>query len=224
MTGARRGLLLLLLAALAAALPAAAGAGGPSTEELLRRHVLSQRPWSDVEVRNLSMAAAPPACALRRIVVRQGLPGRTVFSLEYESGAVIAATADVTAYEEIVVTARRLWKNRSVEEDDVALARVEVGRIPAGAARDTAEVVGKVLNRTVGANLPILARHLAGSKLVKRGRTVTLLAESGSVRIATVGETRENAYIDGAVKVVNLASKKTVTGILVDENTVRIDF
>ena len=44
------------------------------------------------------------------------------------------------------------------------------------------------------------------------------------MRIATSGETRENAYVDDVVKVVNLASKKTVTGILVDENTVRVDY
>jgi len=80
------------------------------------------------------------------------------------------------------------------------------------------------MNRTIGPGLPVLSKHLAGSKLVKRGRRVTLVAERGGVRIATGGETRENAYVDDAVKVLNLASKKTVTGILVDENTVRVDF
>jgi len=60
--------------------------------------------------------------------------------------------------------------------------------------------------------------------MVKRGRKVTLVAEGGGMRIATHGETRENAYVDDAVKAVNLASKRTVTGILVDENTVRVDF
>jgi flagella basal body P-ring formation protein FlgA len=53
---------------------------------------------------------------------------------------------------------------------------------------------------------------------------VTLVAESGGVRISTMGETRENAYIEDAVKVTNLSSKKTVTGILIDENTVRVAF
>jgi flagella basal body P-ring formation protein FlgA len=218
MTGFRGGLIAFLLV-LAAVLPA-----GARPEAILRAYVLEHRPWSDVEVRNLSMDAQPPAGSPRRILVRKGLPGRTVFSMEYGNGVVVTATADVAAFEEIVVTARRLWKNRPLAEGDVCLAREELGRIPSGAVRELEAVVGKILNREVGANLPVLSRYLAGSKVVKRGKKVTLIAESGGMRIAAGGETRENAYVDDVVKVVNLASKKTVTGILVDENTVRVDF
>ncbi|MBE0604301.1 MAG: flagellar basal body P-ring formation protein FlgA [Deltaproteobacteria bacterium] len=219
-----RGGILFLLLALAAAFPAAAHASGPSTEEILKNHVLKVRPWSDVEVRNLSLSAEPPAGSPRRIVVRKGLPGPTVFTMEYGNGAVVTAKADIDVFEEIVISSRRLWKDRPLSEDDVTLARTEIGRVPSGAFRDPKEVVGKVMNRTIGANLPVLPQQLAGSKLVKRGRKVTLLAVGGGMRIATSGETRENAYVDDVVKVVNLASKKTVTGILIDETTVRVDF
>jgi len=219
-----RGGILFLLLALAAVVPAAAHASGPSTEEILKAHVLKVRPWSDVEVRNLSLSAEPPAGSPRRIVVRKGLPGPTVFTMEYGNGAVVTAKADIDAFEEIAISSRRLWKDRPLAEDDVTLSRMAVGRIPAGAFRDSKEIVGKVMNRSLGANQPILPQQLGGSKLVKRGRKVTLLAMSGGMRIATSGETRENAYVDDVVKVVNLASKKTVTGILVDEYTVRVDY
>ncbi len=215
---------LFLLTVLAAAFPGAAHASGAAVEAALKTHVLSVRPWSDVELRNLSLDAQPPAGPLRRVVVRKGLPGPTVFSMEYGDGSVVAAKADVVAFEEIVVSTRRLWRDRPVAEDDVSVARAEIGKVPAGAYHDPQEVVGKVMNRSIGPGMAVLSKHLAGSKLVKRGRRVILVAERGGVRIATGGETRENAYVDDAVKVVNLASKKTVTGILVDENTVRVDF
>jgi flagella basal body P-ring formation protein FlgA len=208
----------------AAVAPAEAEAARPLPAEILRSFVLERRPWADVEIRNLSLDAEPPAGAPRRIVVRYGLPGRTVFAMEYPNGRTVEATADVLAFEEIVVTARPLSRNHTLAEDDVCLARKEIGRIPPGAVRDVREAVGKVLTRSVGANLPVVSRYLAGSTLVKRGRKVTLLIETGGLRIATLGETRENAYVEDVVKAVNLASKKTVTGILVDENTVRVDF
>ena len=215
---------LFLLTVLAAAFAGAAHASGSAVAGALKSHVLSIRPWSDVELRNLSLDARPPAGPPRRIVVRKGLPGPTVFSMEYADGSVVAAKADVVAFDEIVVSTRRLFRDRPVAEEDVSLARTEIGKVPAGAFHDPQEVVGKVMNRSIGPGLPVLSKHLAGSKLVKRGRKVTLVAERGGVRIATGGETRENAYVEDAVKVVNLASKKTVTGILVDENTVRVDF
>jgi flagella basal body P-ring formation protein FlgA len=216
--------LLLSAILLAAVASAAAQAKGASPEQILRSFVLERRPWADVDFRALSLDAEPPAGTPRRIVVRQGLPGRTVFAMEYPDGRTVTATADVLAFEEIVVTARPLLKNHLLTEDDVCVARKEIGRIPPGAVRDLHEAIGKVLTRSVGANLPVVSRYLAGSMLVKRGRKVTLLIESGGLRIATLGETRENAYVDDVVKAVNLASKKTVTGILVDENTVRVDF
>lgn len=223
MTTARNRVLPLLLA-LAAVAAGAAHAAGSSTGEVLKEHVLSVRPWSDVELRNLSLDAQPPPGAPRRVVVRKGLPGPTVFSLEYGDGTVVTAKADVAGYEEIVVSTRRLWRNRPLSEEDLALSRVNVGKVPAGACHEPQDIVGKVVTRSIGPGMPVLSKHLAGSKLVKRGRKVTLVAEKGGLRVAAAGETRENAYVDDAVKVVNLASKKTVTGILVDEYTVRVEF
>ena len=222
MTGAMRGTILLFL--ILALLVPAYGNASLSLEKALENHILSVRPWSDVVVRNLSLSAEPPRSSLKKITVLKGLPGPTVFTLEYGNGKLVTARADVDAYEEIVVSSRQLLKNRSVSEDDVFLSRVVVGKAPAGAIRDLKDVVGKVVNRGIGQNRPVLEQHLAGGSLVKRGKVVTIIAESNGVRVSTMGETNENAYVDDTVKVTNLASKKTVTGILVDENTVRISF
>ncbi|MCL2103218.1 MAG: flagellar basal body P-ring formation chaperone FlgA [Syntrophorhabdaceae bacterium] len=214
----------LLILAMALFSPASAVASNASVKAALENYILSAWPWSDVEVRNLSFSAHPPEGAPEKITVNKGLPGSTVFTLKYRNGAVVSARADVEAYERIVVASRQLLKNSLISKDDVFLARAAIGRIPAGAVRDPNEIVGKVINRSVGPNLPVLQQYVAGSKIVKRGKAVILVAENGGVRVTTIGETRENAYINDAVKAVNIASKKTVTGILIDENTVLVSF
>ena len=218
-----RGVFLLILI-LAVFVPASAGASNASVKTALESYILKERPWSYVEVRNLSLSARPPSGAPEKITVHKGLPGSTVFILKYGNGTVVTAKADVDAYEEIVVASRQLWKNHFVSEDDLFLARTAIGKIPAGAVRDPNEIAGKVINRSVGQNQPVLQQYVASSKIIKRGRMVTLVAESGGVRVSAVGETRENAYINDVVKVTNLASKRTVTGILINENTVVVSF
>lgn len=220
---AARSFLVLSAAVLSVYAPSAAHAGGPSPAEILRAHVLEHRPWSDAEVRNLVLGTDPPPASPRRIVVEKGLPGRTVFAMEYGNGITVRATADVAAFEEVVASARPLSKGHLLAEGDVCLVRMEVGKIPTGAVTGLQAVVGKTLTRSIGASLPIVDRYLAGSPLVKRGGKVTLLVESGGIRITTTGEVRDNAYVHSAVRAVNLASRKTVTGILIDENTVRVD-
>jgi flagella basal body P-ring formation protein FlgA len=222
---AARSFLVLSAAALAVyATPSAAHAAGPAPAEILRTYVLEHRPWADVEVRNLALSADPPAGGPRRIVVERGLPGRTVFTMEYGDGVTVKATADVVAFEEVVASARPLSRERPLTEGDVCLVRMEMESIPAGAVTDLRAVVGKTLTRSIGANLPIVGRFLAGSPLVKRGGKVTLLIETGRIRITTTGEIRDNAYVHASVRAVNLASRNTVTGILIDENTVRVDY
>ena len=213
----------VVLAVFAAA-PSAAHAGGPAPAEILRTYVLAHRPWADVEVRNLVLSTDPPAGSPRRIVVERGLPGRTVFAMEYGAGVTVKATADVAAFQEVVASARPLSRERLLTEGDVCLVRMEMEKIPAGAVTDLRAVVGKTLTRSIGANLPIVDRYLAGSPLVKRGGKVTLLVETGRIRITTTGEIRDNAYVNASVRAVNLASMKTVTGILIDENTVRVGY
>jgi len=201
--------------------PAFAGETGPA--ELLRAYVLGQRPWADVEVRNLVLSGEVPAGPPQRIVVEKGLPGRTVFAMKYDNGVSVRATADVSAFTRIVASARPLSKGRLLGEEDLCLVRMEVGHVPSGSFRDPGDVVGKTLTRSIGANLPVSERCLASSTLVKRGRKVTLVIESGGMRIAAAGEIRENARVNSVVRAINSASKRTVTGILVDENTVRVD-
>ncbi len=220
---AARFFLVLSAVVLAVYAPPSVHAGGPAPAEILRTYVLGYRPWADVEVRNLALSTAPPAGSPRRIVVERGLPGRTVFAMEYGNGVTVQATADVAAFEEVVASARPLSRERVLTEGDVCLVRMAVEKIPASAVTDLQEVVGKTLTRSIGGNLPIVERYLAGSPLVKRGKKVTLLVEKGRIRITTTGEIRDNAYVNASVRAVNLASKNTVTGILIDENTVRVD-
>lgn len=124
----------------------------------------------------------------------------------------------------VVLSARSLPKGHRLREGDIYLAQVENARIPEGALREADEAVGKRLSRSIGPNLPIREPMLQETKEVKRGRRVTLVAEADGLRISAPGETLENSRIDGYVKVVNMSSKKTVTGRLVDEGTVRVDF
>lgn len=151
-------------------------------------------------------------------------PGRSVFAYESPGGEKARAVSDSRRSETVVLSARSLPKGHRLREDDIYLAQVEGTRIPDGAIREAEEAVGKRLSRSIGPNLPIRERMLSETREIKRGRRVMLIAEANGLRISAPGETLENGRIDGYVKAVNLSSKKSVTGRLVDESTVRVDF
>lgn len=124
----------------------------------------------------------------------------------------------------VVVSARSLAKGHVVAPGDVYVARMAESRIPPGALRDPGEVVGRALARSVGVNVPIREPMLVDPAEVPKGRRVTLVAEAGPLRVSAPGVTLEAGRIDRAVRVVNLATRRTVTGRLVDGATVRVEF
>jgi flagella basal body P-ring formation protein FlgA len=80
------------------------------------------------------------------------------------------------------------------------------------------------LARSIVANVPVVDTMVSDKSTVKRGHKVTLVIESPSFIITTLGEIKENSSVGSHVKAVNLASKKVISGILMDGNTVKVEF
>jgi len=203
--------------------PQPATAGPWDVEEVLKRYIKEHYPWPEVEINDLTVSSEIPDRYPSKIIIEKGLPGKTVFTLEFDDLNKLTATANVKAFDSIVLSRRAFRKGRILQDDDVYTMLIDVRRIPAGAVKDIEQAAGKPLTRTIVANIPIVSGMLSETPPVKRGTRVTLLVEARGFTITTTGETRENSSVGKYVKAVNTASKKPVTGILIDENTVRVE-
>jgi len=204
--------------------PVVSSAGSHPVEGALKSYLKDNFPWAEIVMSDLTFSAEPPGSLPERIIMERGPLGRAVFSLEFKGGREIKASANVKAFDWVVMSRRALRKGYSLHEGDVYLTMMEVVRIPKGAIRETGKVIGRQLTRSVIANMPLVDNMIAETPAVKRGQRVILMVESPSFNITTVGETKENGRVGAYVKVVNLASKKVITGLLVNENTVRVEF
>jgi flagella basal body P-ring formation protein FlgA len=101
---------------------------------------------------------------------------------------------------------------------------MEGGRMPKSAVREEDHVVGKPLVRSIIANAPLTEDMVSMTPLVKRGHKVVLTVEATGFSVKTLGETKQDAAVGEYVKAVNLNSKRVVTGLLIDENTVRVEY
>jgi len=193
-------------------------------ETVLKTHLKNNYPWAEIEIRDLLLSAEIPDELPDRIMVEKGPPGKTVFLMEFKNGKKIKAIANVKAFDWIVMSRRAFRKYYFFQKDDIYITMMDVMRIPKGAIKDTERVIGKPLNRSIVANIPIVDNMVSETPLVKKGRKVVLLVESPGFRITTIGETKQNSYVGGYVKAVNLGSKKVIKGLLIDENTVKVGF
>ena len=122
---------------------------------------------------------------------------------------------------EAAVLARGLERNELIKSSDVVIERrpkAEVGNDVAG--RDGA--VGMQARRQLRAGQALRAADLAKPDLVTRDQNVTLIYESSGLYLTIRGKALEGGTEGDVVNVLNLQSKRTVSGIVVGRGQVSI--
>ena len=122
---------------------------------------------------------------------------------------------------EAAILARDVERNEVLKSSDVVIERrpkLAVGSDVA--SRDRA--VGMQMRKAVRAGAALRTADLAKPDLVQRDQTVTLIFQSGGLYLTIRGKALEGGTEGDVVSVLNLQSKRTVTGTVVGRGQVSI--
>jgi flagella basal body P-ring formation protein FlgA len=122
---------------------------------------------------------------------------------------------------EAAVLARNIERNELIKSSDVVVERrpkAETGGDVA--ARD--RVVGMQARRQLRAGQALKTADIARPDLVQRDQTVTLVYESAGLYLTIRGKALDNGTEGDVVSVVNLQSKRTVSGTVVGRGQVAV--
>jgi flagellar basal body P-ring formation protein FlgA len=122
----------------------------------------------------------------------------------------------VPAPAETVVATRTIRAQTVIGPGDVALAP---GSRP-GFLGSTALAVGMEARITLYAGRPIGADHVGPPALVERNQIVPLVYQDGTLSILTEGRALARAGAGETIRVMNLASRSTVNGMVRPDGTI----
>jgi flagella basal body P-ring formation protein FlgA len=145
------------------------------------------------------------------------------FEIANDAGVPTKLRFTGTAIETVdaAVLARGVERNEVIKSSDVIIERrpkAEVGNDAAG--RDNA--VGMQARRQLRAGQALRVTDLAKPDLVTRDQNVTLIYESAGLYLTIRGKALEGGTEGDAVNVLNLQSKRTVSGIVVGRGQVSV--
>jgi flagella basal body P-ring formation protein FlgA len=109
-----------------------------------------------------------------------------------------------------LVAARTLRAHSVLAPDDMVLVAADLP----GALTSPDLAVGQETRVAIYAGRPILATALGPAALVERNQTVLLIYRSAGLTISTEGRALDRGAEGARIKVMNLASKSTVTGVI----------
>ncbi|GAB4387259.1 flagellar basal body P-ring formation chaperone FlgA [Albidovulum sp.] len=120
---------------------------------------------------------------------------------------------------ETLVAARTLRAQSLIGPGDVIAVP---GEIP-GAAATAGEVIGLETRVAIYQGRPLRLADLGPPALVERNQIVTLRYAAGRLEITAEGRALGRAGIGEPVRVMNLVSRVTLTGIVEPDGTIRVD-
>jgi flagella basal body P-ring formation protein FlgA len=192
-----------------------------SVDDIIKAHMSENYPWENIEIENIRVMGELGEGQPEKIIVEKGPTGKAVFSF-YTSGNRVLVKANIKVYDWIVKSRRSFSKGHVFGEDDMYLEKMEIDKMPRSAVNHPEKIIGQSLKRSIAANIPVVENMVEKFKPVKRGKMVELVIGNEGFSISVSGKTKEKGYIGKPVKAVNLSSKKVVTGILIDESTVKV--
>lgn len=130
----------------------------------------------------------------------------------------------VDVFESIVCTSRDLKKKEIIKKGDVYLARKNISHMPPNTINELSKAVGLMIKHTVKADTCLKAWMLEKPSIVERGDIVTILAESGGLKVTVPGRVLEKGYLGELIKVQNAMSKKEVYAKVINNLTVMVSF
>jgi flagella basal body P-ring formation protein FlgA len=199
----------------------------------LQRHIALHSSWKaeNLEVRVSPfqpVSLAEETASLRVLRPLNGIsPGQQSLLVAAESGgkeqARLWIRADVRVFEDVVVSSQALASQEIVRDGDVRLERREVSGLHARPFYRIDDVVGQQVARAIQVNETLTQKKLERPAVMRRGNAVTLLYDTGALRVETPGIAEENGRINELIQVKNSSSGKLLRGKVLDGRMVRIN-
>ncbi len=136
------------------------------------------------------------------------------------------ALADASGMEKqsVVVAKDFIKRGQIIKAEDIGSEDRILIRLTGNIAQDAGSVIDKIAKMDIRAGMIIKTGMLDSRKLVKRGNPVSIVVESGVLRVTAAGQAMEDGPEGKFIKVLNLSSRKVVVGKIVADSTVSVQF
>ncbi|MGY4307447.1 flagella basal body P-ring formation protein FlgA [Bradyrhizobium sp. USDA 4369] len=124
---------------------------------------------------------------------------------------------------ETVVLIRNVDRNEMIRSSDLQIERRPRAELAGGEPASRELAVGMQMRRAVRAGQALKTTDLAKPDLVQRDQTVTLIYQTAGIYLTTRGKALEAGTDGDVVSVLNLQSKRTVTGRVTGRGQVSVD-
>lgn len=130
----------------------------------------------------------------------------------------------IDIFESVVCASRDLKRGQKVNEDDLYLVKRNTSHLSSKILTDAHKIIGLMVKHNIKADACLKEWMFEKTPIVDRGDIVTILAESGGLKVTVPGRVLMKGYSGELIRVQNLMSNKEIYAKVVNPSTVMVDF
>ena len=206
------------------ALPAALSAAAPETlvEERAREVWGAELPdGADIQVK--VSGRRPEDAVMFSAYWMDRRTGQFLANAVTESGEVQRIGGLVWATMSVPVTNRRLMPGDIISEGDLTDTDLPLNRVGAYTVTDRADLVGMQVRRMLPQGRTVMQQSVIKPLVITRGDRVELVFDDGAIRVTAPGRSLEDGHKGQQIRVVNLVSNRSLSGIATEQGLVEIE-
>jgi len=130
----------------------------------------------------------------------------------------------VDIFQPVVCASRDIKRGERIGKDELYLVKRNISHLSSKILTDKSSIIGFMAKHNVKAGTSLKKWMFEKFPIVNKGDIVTILAESGALRVTAPGRVLMKGFAGGVVKVQNLMSKKEIYAKVVNGSMVAVDF
>ena len=139
-----------------------------------------------------------------------------------QGGWNIYVSARIDVFGPVLVARQPIPRGTPVRDGDLELVERNLSNLPYGYYTESQPVVDQLAKRTIAAATVITPTMLQAPKLVKRGELVSVIAETGALKIRTRGQALGDGKAGDLVRVRAEGSRRVVDGTVISTGVVKV--
>lgn len=130
----------------------------------------------------------------------------------------------VDIFQPVVCASRDLKRGERISKDDIYLVKRNISHLSSKIMTDMNTIIGLMAKHNVKKDTSLKEWMFEKFPIVDKGAIVTIIAESGDLKVTAPGKVLMKGYTGELVKVQNLMSKKEIYAKVVNGSMVAVDF
>ncbi len=124
----------------------------------------------------------------------------------------------------VVVARLPIKRGEIITEDKLRLMRKDIRNSFNDVFTRKKDLLGKRAKTNIGIGEIIRREMVEVPPVIRRGERVTIVAESNTLKITAPGIAKQDGRIGETIRVQNILSKKIITGSVINDHTVKVNF